>query len=194
MAPFGPGQGNVTATKPKSGAQATGSDGLASRSVLDPLLAAAVPQLGRLSAEDQHRLSEMARDLRARGMQETFIRASLKSTAEVMRELSGDEGRDPIFQREPVKRFIEQNQVAEGPRGQLHPRRERKREEREHLQVNVTQLLREARLSRGRHEIKKIRNMLLKLDQREVRRQLGGEGEELCRQINAWLRSTASMF
>ena len=187
MAPFGSGNGTHSRSEAPESA-------FASRKPADPAVAAAVPQFARLSAEDQQRLSAMAEDLRNRGMAEAFIRASLRSTAEVMRELHGEEGQDPVFQREHVKRFIEQHEVREPARGAVSPRRERKREERERLQANVTQLLREARISRGRHEIKKTRNMLLKLDQRELRRLLGGEGDELCRQINTWLRSTASMF
>jgi len=42
--------------------------------------------------------------------------------------------------------------------------------------------------------VKKTRNMLMKLDQRELRRVLGREGDDLCRQINTWLRGTAAMF
>jgi len=42
--------------------------------------------------------------------------------------------------------------------------------------------------------VKKTRGMLLKVDQREVRRTLGRDGDEICRQINTWLRSTAAMF
>ena len=72
--------------------------------------------------------------------------------------------------------------------------RERKREERDRLQMNTLRLIREARQARGRHEVKKTRNMLLKVDQRELRRLLGSEGDDLCRQINTWLRSTAPMF
>jgi hypothetical protein len=100
-----------------------------------------------------------------------------------------------VFQREQVRRFIEENAVPSGaPTLRFNQRRERKREERERLHANTCSLLREARQSRARHEVKKTRNMLLKVDQRELRRVLGREGDELCRQINTWLRSTSEMF
>jgi hypothetical protein len=129
-------------------------------------------------------------------MPPAFIASSLRSTAEVLRDLREDaEHRSVVFEREHVRRFIEQNAVAEPSHSaRYHPRRERKREERDRLQAMTQNLLREARLARGRHEVKKTRNMLLKLDQRELRRVLGHEGDDLCRQINTWLRSTAAMF
>jgi hypothetical protein len=155
-----------------------------------------VPGFEELPEEEQERLREIARDLEGQGLPAAFVAASLRSTAEVMRDLRQERDHSQaLLQREDVRRFIEENAVAEpGQPGQYHPRRERKREERERLQANVVRLLREARLSRARHEVKKTRNMLLRLDQRELRRVLGREGEELCRQINTWLRSTSSMF
>jgi len=125
-----------------------------------------------------------------------FVASSLRSTAEVLQEMRTDEEHgDHVIRREHVRRFIEQNAVPESQNpARYQPQKENKRNERERLQQNVAQLLREARLSRARHEVKKTRNMLLKVDQRELRRVLGREGDDLCRQINTWLRSTASMF
>ncbi|MFN3652714.1 MAG: hypothetical protein ACK47B_24310 [Armatimonadota bacterium] len=162
---------------------------------LDRMIESYVPAWGRMAAEDQSRLRDMAANLVERGMPAAFIGASLRSSAEVLRDLNEEESRpDNIFAREHVKRFIEENAVQDtGPRT-YHPRRERKREERERLQANTQKLIREARLARGRHEVKKTRNSLLKVDQRELRRILGKEGDDLCRQINTWLRSTASQF
>jgi hypothetical protein len=151
-----------------------------------------VPHYGELSTEDQARLREMAATLSGKGMPPDFVASSLRATAEVLRDLRDDEVAGSIFQREHVRRFIEQHAVPEPPRRlRYNPRSERKQEERDRLQSNTLRLLREARQARARHEVKKTRNMLLKVDQRELRRRLGREGEDLCRQINTWLRSNA---
>ncbi len=164
-------------------------------SAREQLLEEAVPNIREMAPKDQERLREMAEDLQKRGMPLAFVMSSLRSTADVLREMHEDEARaDNIFQREHVRRFIEEHAVTETKRTSYHPRRERKREERDRLQAHTLQLIREARQARGRHEVKKTRNMLLKLDQRELRRLLGHEGDDLCRQINTWLRSTAAMF
>lgn len=161
---------------------------------LDSWIGTHVPAFPQLAAPDQQRLRDMANTLRNRGLPEAFVASSLQSTAEVLREMREEEERpDNVFQREEVRHFIEQNAVTP-TRERYNLRRERKREEREQLQAHATRLLREARQARGRHEVKKTRNSLLKLDQRELRRTLGREGDDLCRQINTWLRSTAPMF
>ena len=162
----------------------------------DSLVQRHVPFAGQLTPTEQGRLREMAENLLDRGMPLSFIGSSLRSTAELLRDLREEEGRpDNVFQREHVRRFIEQNAVPDtAPRARHNPRKERKREERDRLQAHTLRLLREARQARGRHEVKKTRNLLLKVDQREVRRSLGKEGDDICRQINSWLRSTAAMF
>lgn len=162
----------------------------------DTLFTRAVPKFAELAPEHRERLRQIAAELHARGMPEAFIMSSVRSTAQVLSELREEEARpDNVFQREEVRRFIEANALPESEQGRrLILRRERKREERESLHANTCRLLREARQSRARHEVKKTRNMLLKVDQRELRRVLGREGDELCRQINTWLRSTAEMF
>lgn len=156
----------------------------------------AVPTFAQLPQVQQERLRAMAGDLLDRGLPISFVVTSLRSTAEVLQDLHEEEARpDNPLQREQVRRFIEENAVpSEAPTLHFHQRRERKREERERLHANTVNLLREARQSRARHEVKKTRNMLLKIDQRELRRVLGHEGDELCRQINTWLRITSEMF
>lgn len=150
----------------------------------------------QLSAADRERLAEMFAELRGRNLPLPFVIASLRSTAEVLADLQADAAdAGALFEREHVRAFIEQNAVTPPGRPERYTfRRERKREERDRLQATTQQLLREARLSRGRHEVKKTRNMLLKVDQRVLRRMLGHEGDDLCRQINTWLRTTAAMF
>lgn len=164
--------------------------------VADDLVRSAVPGFAELPPEHRARLCQMAAELRGRGMPETFVVASLRSTAQVLADLEEDQAHpDNAFQREEVRRFIEENALPPGEQVKQYTlRRERKREERESLHANTCRLLREARQSRARHEVKKTRNMLLKVDQRELRRVLGREGDELCRQINTWLRSTSEMF
>jgi len=66
--------------------------------------------------------------------------------------------------------------------------------ERERLQQKTVSAIRAARCSRGRHEIKKTRSVLMKIDQRALRHRLGREGDELCREINTILRSMAPLF
>jgi len=200
----GNGRGNTGAGGRVAGVNGTGMNGTGANAeearsrelLLDALVEAAVPQFRQLSAQDQARLRDMADDLRRRDMPPPFINSSLRSTAEVLRELRDDEARpDNVFQRENVRRFIQENAVPDtSQRVRYNQRRERKREERDRLHANTCRLLREARQARARHEVKKTRNMLLKVDQRELRRVLGTEGDDLCRQINTWLRSTASMF
>jgi hypothetical protein len=161
----------------------------------ETLLQQMVPAFGRLEADDQARLRAMAADLYARSLPAAFVSSSLRSTAEVLQEMRECTDRpENLFRREDVQRFIEQNAVSADATPANNGRRERKREERERLYTYTVGLLREARQARGRHEVKKTRNMLLKLDQREVRRVLGREGDELCRQINLWLRDTAALF
>jgi hypothetical protein len=171
---------------------------------LETLVEQSVPFFSQMAPVNQKRLRDIAANLLERSLPPSFIASSLRSTAQVLQEI-GPEGEregepqgaraDSVFQREEVQRFIQEHAITEsGRRVPYQPRRERKREERERLHANTARLIREARLARGRHEVKKTRNLLLKVDQRELRRVLGKEGDELCRQINTWLRSTAAMF
>lgn len=165
------------------------------RMALEQEVTKVVPYFGQLAPAEQQRLCEMAQSLQQRGLPPAFVNSSLRSTAEVLRDLREEEERpDNVFRREHVRKFIEENAVQDNAPVRYHQHRERKREERDRLQMNTLRLIREARQARGRHEVKKTRNMLLKIDQRELRRLLGREGDDLCRQINTWLRSTAPMF
>lgn len=161
----------------------------------DAALRERVAQFDELTPDDQNRLRELAADLASRGMQEPFIAAALRSTAEVLAELRADEERpETLLRREAVRRLMADHDGRPDPSRGGPPRRERRREERERLHQYLVGLVRQARQARGRHEVKKIRSLLLRVDQREVRRSLGLEGEELCRQMNTWLRSAAPMF
>ncbi len=161
----------------------------------EPSIAEQLPDLEAFSPADQQRLRELHQAWEERGFPEALIRASLRSAADLLREWGGHpEPEAPVSEREAARKFLDANAAPDSPdRGQVI-RGDRRRDERDRIQTYTQQLLREARLAHGRHEIKKTRNMLLKLDQRELRRVLGNEGDELCRQINTWLRTTASMF
>jgi hypothetical protein len=98
------------------------------------------------------------------------------------------------MQREDVRRFIAENAVPPSRHARIEPRRETRQAERERLVRFTTTAIREARSAKARHEIKKTRNVLLRIDQRELRRVLGKDADEFCRQINTILRARATMF
>lgn len=152
-----------------------------------------IDSLRDLSADDQQRIVALARGLSERGMDLPFVIAGVRSSAQVLADLQ-EAGPDPVMERPEVQRFIEENRVVSGRGGPIFRGKEVKRVERERLQQKTIAAIREARRSRGRHEIKKTRNVLMKLDQRELRRRLGREGDELCREINAILREMAPLF
>lgn len=153
-----------------------------------------VEVLHHLTLRDQHRILSLARGLMDRGMPLSFILSGVRSTAEVLADLE-DTGEDPVMTRPDVRRFVEENATAPGrPRSPVFRGSDVKPSERERLQQKTVAAIREARRSRGRHEIKKTRNRLMKIDQRQLRHRLGWEGEELCREINTLLRAMAPLF
>jgi hypothetical protein len=145
-----------------------------------------------LGPEDQWRIVAMARGLAERGMALPFILAGVRSSAEVLADLE-EVGSDPVMTRPEVKRFLEEN-VPPPSRTSVFRGNDVKRMERERLQQKTVAAIRAARCSRGRHEIKKTRSVLMKIDQRALRHRLGREGDELCREINTILRSMAALF
>jgi hypothetical protein len=147
----------------------------------------------RLRPEDQQRLVTMARGLAEGGMTLPFVFAGVRSSAEVLGDLE-EAGSDSVLNRPEVRRFLEENASTSDRVGPVFRGNDVKRMERERLTQRVVGAIREARRSRGRHEIKKTRNALMKIDQRELRRRLGREGDDLCREINTILRSMATLF
>jgi hypothetical protein len=147
----------------------------------------------RLRPEDQQRLVTMARGLAEGGMILPFVFAGVRSSAEVLGDLE-EAGSDSVLNRPEVRRFLEENASTSDRVGPVFRGNDVKRMERERLTQRVVGAIREARRSRGRHEIKKTRNALMKIDQRELRRRLGREGDDLCREINTILRSMATLF
>jgi hypothetical protein len=153
-----------------------------------------IDEFPQLTPADQHRITSLARGLMERGMDLPFVLAGVRSSAEVLADLEVA-GEDPVMSRPEVRRFVEENSgFTRVSSGAVFRGNDVKRSERERLQQKTVSAIREARRSRGRHEVKKTRNTLMKIDQRELRRHLGREGDELCREINTILRTMAPLF
>lgn len=147
-----------------------------------------------LTPADQQQIIALARGLMERGMDLPFILAGVRASAEVLADLR-DTGDDPVMSRPEVRRFMAENgSVARSPAGVLFRGNDVMRVERERLQQKTIAAIREARRSHGRHEVKKTRNRLMKIDQRELCRRLGREGDDLCREINMILRAMTPML
>ncbi|MCC6443143.1 MAG: hypothetical protein IT210_06755 [Armatimonadetes bacterium] len=94
-----------------------------------------------------------------------------------------------------VREFMQSQPKARRSRARRRsPPNEVRRAGREHLHRATQSLLEEARRARSRHEIRKMRQALLKIDQSHLRRSLGKSAEELCFEINNLLRRWASLF
>src|SRR5207245_2593870 len=118
-----------------------------------------IDALRLLRPEDQRHLLAMARGLEERGMTLPFVIAGVRSSAEVLAELSEDSG-ESVMDRPDVRRFVQENAVAPGRSGTaLFRGNDVKRMERERLHQKVVSAIREARRSHGRHEVKKTRNV-----------------------------------
>jgi hypothetical protein len=171
------------------------TDSFASRSDAQLLteLTQEIDALRLLRPEDQQRLLAMARGLAESGMSLPFVFAGVRSSAQVLVDLEQD-GSDPVLNRPEVRRFLEENAGTGDRVGPVFRGNDVKRQERERLSQRVVAAIREARRSHGRHEVKKTRSALMKIDQRELRRRLGREGDDLCREINTILQAMAPMF
>ena len=157
-------------------------------------LAGKIEIVHRLTPPDQQRIVALARGLMERGMDLPFIYAGLRSSAEVLADLA-EAAEDPVMSRPEVRRFVAENAAGTSrPDSGNFRGNDVQRTERERLQKKTVTAIREARRSRGRHEIKKTRNMLMKIDQRVLRHRLGREGDELCREINTILQAMAPLF
>jgi hypothetical protein len=153
-----------------------------------------LPDLDATPEARRVQLLRLTRSLLARSWPTALVLSGVRSTADVLHELEALPPPDDVMQREDVRRFIAENAVSTGQRGRQQPSRETRRAERERLTQFITSAIRDARSAKARHEIKKTRRVLLRIDQRQVRRVLGRDGDELCHQINAILRATAALF
>jgi hypothetical protein len=153
-----------------------------------------VEQMPDLSPEKRARLLEMALDLHGRRLPTPFIFAGIRSTAAVLTEWERDSPGDAVMARPEVREFIAANGGPSSDGAEIDTRKDVKSGERDRLRQAIIAAVRDARRSKARHEIKKTRNVLMKIDQRHVRRALGREGDELCHEINRLLRASAAMF
>jgi hypothetical protein len=153
-----------------------------------------VDQLGGVSDTTRARAWEMALELHARRLPPPFIFAGIRSTAEILTELEQTMTPDEARRQRELRAFVAANTPVQGSVAEIDTRKDVKSGERERLRQSIISAVRDARRSKARHEIKKTRNVLMKIDQRHVRRTLGREGDELCHEINRILRATAAMF
>ena len=144
------------------------------------------PEADELSAADREALIALADELRRRGLPPAFIEAGVRATARTLRMLpQGPAHPATARDRAEVQQFLAANPATDSPLDS--PRREQRQLEAERLHNYALGLLREARLARSRHEIRKTRSRLRQIDRRRLVRLLRGEGVELCRRINACL-------
>ena len=143
---------------------------------------------------DAHReqILQSVREMAGREMPPTFVLSSARSLAREYAEAE-EESEQPLDADR--QRFIETNAVPPEQRipARRQPRSEAKAREREQFSTNVRQLLREARAARQPHERKKMRRMLMGIDQQKLRRALGREGQELSEQIREILLNSTDL-
>jgi Xaa-Pro aminopeptidase len=151
-----------------------------------------VERFNQLSKSDQDRLVSIAQVMSARHFSEEVILAGVNSTASVMEDLSPDP--DDIMNSEQVQKFLRENVTPERRKPPRRPAREVKQVEREDFLESINSTLREARSVKGRHEIKKMRRILLGIDQRNMRQVLGRDAEEPIREIRTLLNDWAPLF
>jgi hypothetical protein len=88
-----------------------------------------------------------------------------------------------------IEPALDPRDLAAGP----HPPIPHENYERDRLSANTRHALRLARHARRWHEIRKMRNVLMNIDQGHLQRILGSESEILSQEINALLRSWAPL-
>jgi hypothetical protein len=145
-----------------------------------------------LSDARREQVLRLVQDQVSRKMPIEFILSSARS---VVNEYAAEEEEALHPPDEERRRFIEAHALPPEERvsAKSQPRREAKAREREELALRVRDLLGEARSARQPHERKKMRRLLMGLDQARIRRTLGTEGEELCQQIAAILLQSTDL-
>jgi hypothetical protein len=150
-----------------------------------------VPSYGELAEDQRSQLEAMAQNMVERELPPAVILAGLRSTSRLLVEQKAE--REPRMTSDLVQEFLDANRgipVARSSRA--IPRKETKQRARERLYQQLVQTLRAAHSAKRIHEVKKLRRDLLAVDQAYVRRNLGEEGDALCREINQWLIDAAS--
>jgi hypothetical protein len=161
---------------------------------LENALTEFVNGLPDLSPETRDRTRRIALRLHARRLPASFILASIRSSAAILTEMEQSVTVEDLSREQALREFVAANTPTGAPASEIDTRKDVKSSERERLRQSIIAAVRDARRSKARHEIKKTRNVLIKIDQRHVRRTLGREGDELCHEINRVLRATAAMF
>jgi hypothetical protein len=138
-------------------------------------LEAQFPAIKCLSEDQRRQLVDMAERLLRRNLPEAFVLASVRSAFRLMLDLDAEEG-----------------DLGAGDAGRVKsrqvPRKEAKSAEREALLQHTRRLIREAKAAKQPYERKKLRRVLMSIDQAYLRRVLGKDAVELCMQINEFLR------
>ena len=143
---------------------------------------------------DAHReeILQAVREMVARDMPRAFVLSSARSLAQ---QFASEEEEAEQPEDAERQRFIEENALPPEERVQpkRQPRSEAKAREREEFTANVRRMLREARSARQPHERKKMRRMLMGIDQQKLRRVLGREGQELSDEIREILLNSTDL-
>jgi hypothetical protein len=144
-----------------------------------------------LSARDQSQVAAMAITMAARGLPLEFVLSSVRATARLMVEAEAEQS-DP---QRPLPEFVRVSVLPPSERvsPRTQPRREAKAMERDWLLRNTRQILREARAAKQPHERKKMRRRLMAIDQAHIRRVLGQDAQQLCSEINEYLRGCSDL-
>jgi hypothetical protein len=159
---------------------------------LEELLKKRIRVFATLEEEERKAVAAFAREQIARRMPFDFVLSSARTLARQKAAEAEEEEHPGDLER---RQFIEANALPPEERvsARSQPRREAKAREREALAARIRELLREARSARQPHERKRMRRMLLGVDQAKLRRSLGREGQRLVEEIQALLLQSADL-
>ncbi|HET6382071.1 MAG TPA: hypothetical protein VFJ58_01660 [Armatimonadota bacterium] len=175
------------------------------------LLAIRLREMRDAPPEEQERLGRMAWRMTLRDVPWRVVLAAIRTEFGASREpealhvelLSGAASSDTLkpsgYQSNrksaeyPPERPFELDPRDLSPGTPPALRHEVGRYERERLSSNTRQAIRMARHARRWHEIRKMRSVLMNIDQGYLKRMLGAESDTLNQEINALLRSWAPL-
>jgi hypothetical protein len=156
------------------------------------LLNSRIRLFSSLSDARREQILQLVQDQVARKMPIEFVISSARSMIQQFAAEDEEALHPPDRERQ---RFIEENALPPEERvsARSQPRRETKAREREELAQRIRGLLQEARSARQPHERKKMRRLLMGVDQARLRRTLGAEGDEMCEQISSLLLQSTDL-
>jgi len=160
---------------------------------LGDLLSVRFTSFEELSQEDRKTVINMVRGLLRRGLSLQVVWAGVDSAIGLLLDL-GPVSQEGLCRPKACAFLAETPQARESTHHHLSLPNEARRAGREQLLKATASLLQEARSAKNRHEIRKLRQELLRIDQGYLRRALGKPAEDLCHQINHLLRQWASHF